>query len=113
MPKTNSNEYKWLRGAICAALAILGAGYTLWLRVSGLINTEAAFLGFTCLFIFVGIVVYVLPQLQELNLKELKVVLREIKDTETGYTLRQKLQKTLINAGEYPRDARPEHWSIR
>jgi hypothetical protein len=40
------------------------------------------FFGFTCLFIFVGIVVFVLPNLQELNLKELKVVLRDIKEAE-------------------------------
>jgi len=50
--------------------------------MSGLIGTEVALFGFTCLFIFIAIVVYVLPQLQELNLKELKVVLREIKDAE-------------------------------
>jgi hypothetical protein len=53
-----------------------------WLRLSGLISTEVALFGFTCLFIFVGLVIYLLPDLQELNLKELKLVLREIKDAE-------------------------------
>jgi hypothetical protein len=82
MPETKSNQHKWLRTTICILLALAGTGYALWLRLSGLIHTEAALFCFTCLFLFLAIVVYVLPQLQELNLKELKVVLREIKETE-------------------------------
>jgi len=82
MPETKSNERRWVRSTICILVAILGTVYALWLRMSGLISTEAALFGFTCLFIFIAILVYVLPQLQELNLKELKLVLREIQDAE-------------------------------
>jgi hypothetical protein len=82
MLKTESNTPGWLRSSICIAIAILGTGYSLWLRTSGLVSSEAALFGFTCLFLFLAIVVYVLPQLQELNLKELKVSLREIKEVE-------------------------------
>src|SRR5258708_235973 len=82
MPETKSNQCKWLRSTICILLVVFGTGYALWLRLSGLIHTEAGLFCFTSLFLFFAIVVYVLPQLQELNLKELKVVLREIKETE-------------------------------
>jgi hypothetical protein len=95
MPKTESDKPGWLRRGICVALAILGTGYALLLRIFGLISSEAALFGFTCLFLFLAIVVYVLPQLQELNLKELKVVLREIKEAEQRIYARADTMKKL------------------
>jgi hypothetical protein len=94
--EAKSNERRWWRGSLCILVAILGSGYALWLRMSGLISTEAALFGFTCLFIFIAIVVYVLPQLQELNLKELKVVLREIKETENRIYATEKTVRELM-----------------
>jgi hypothetical protein len=95
MPQTESNNPGWLRSGVCIAIAILGTGYSLWLRTSGLIGSEAALFGFTCLFLFLAIVVYVLPQLQELNLRELKVVLREIKEAEQRIYARADTMKKL------------------
>jgi len=99
--ETKSNERRWGRSTICMLVAILGSGYALWLRMSGLISTEAALFGFTCLFIFIAIVVYVLPQLQELNLKELKVVLREIKETESRiYATEQTVRELMLTLAD-------------
>jgi hypothetical protein len=82
MANNKSTGARWVRGSLCVFIAVVGTAYALILKIYGLVGTEATFFGFTCLFIFVGIVVYILPELQELNLKELKVVLRDIKEAE-------------------------------
>ena len=73
----NSNTVKWLPIILCTLFGLLGVAYAFILRFFGFISTEAAFFGFTCLFIFMAIVIYALPQLEEFAFGGWKMTLRE------------------------------------
>jgi hypothetical protein len=77
MADQQANKIKWAPIIVCALLGLFGIGYAFILRSAGFINTEPAFFGFTCLFIFTAIIVYTLPQLQELAFGGWKMTLRE------------------------------------
>jgi hypothetical protein len=98
MGDKNANTPMWIPITLCILFALLGIAYSFSLRFFGFISTEAAFLGFTCFFIFTAIVVYTLPQLQELAFGGWKMTLR--KAEARIYAKEQIVQKLMLTLAD-------------
>jgi hypothetical protein len=98
MTDREADKTKWTPIIGCSAIGVLGVTYAFCLRYFGLISREPAFLGFTCLFIFTAVIVYALPQLQELAFGGWTVTLREAEKRK--YAREEKVRELMLTLAD-------------
>lgn len=82
MSEDGSNRITWIRGAFCFLVAIGGTVYSLWLKAQSLVGTDLTFFAFTSVFLFLALVIYALPRLEQFSLKDMSATLAKVEAAE-------------------------------